>query len=367
MMGNLKVLVCDDSAFMRKLISAILSEHPDIDVAGIARNGADALDKARSLKPDVITMDVEMPEMNGMEALKRLKAETDAQIVMLSSRTKDGSGEAEAARRYGAHSVIGKPSGSISLDLDTIGSDIVRAVLSAGRAGKGETRPDVQPEESCELKTEPASEPKKEPVQPPQADWSSGTKRILICIGTSTGGPRALQEVLTSMPAGLEAPIVVVQHMPPGFTKSLASRLDSLCEISVKEAEAGDVLENATAYIAPGGKHMTFRENGSQTVIQTDDSPPLNGHRPSVDIMFESVGQLDGFRKIAVIMTGMGSDGAQGLIQIKKKSDGQSRAIAQSESSSIVYGMPKAAIRTKLVDKVVDLQDIAKTILKYMP
>lgn len=188
----------------------------------------------------------------------------------------------------------------------------------------------------------------------------------IILIGTSTGGPRALQEVITKIPANVDAPILIVQHMPAGFTKSLATRLDQLSNIHVKEAEQGDILHKGTAYIAPGGFHMKLRKVGSSFGIVLDQTePPRSGHRPSVDVMFEDVSQYNDFDKVAVIMTGMGYDGSKGLVALKKT--GNVVAIAESAETCIVYGMPKAAVETQLVDVVADVDDIAETIMKYMP
>ena len=195
--------------------------------------------------------------------------------------------------------------------------------------------------------------------------WNNHLKKIIL-IGTSTGGPRALQEVITKIPKTVEAPILIVQHMPAGFTKSLASRLDQLSEIHVKEAEHGDILKNGTAYVAPGGFHMKLKKVGSTFAIFLDEEePPRSGHRPSVDVMFESVSQFNDFDKIAVIMTGMGYDGSKGLVQLKNT--GNVISIAESQQTCIVYGMPKAAIETHLVDEIVDVDDIAQTIMKYLP
>ena len=188
-------------------------------------------------------------------------------------------------------------------------------------------------------------------------------EKKLIVIGTSTGGPRALQTVLTQLPKNIEAPILVVQHMPPGFTKSLANRLNTLAEITVKEAEDGEILKKGTAYIAQGGYHLKVKKVGTSLAIHTDQSPLRNGHRPSVDVLFESVSRIKDVEKIAVVMTGMGMDGANGLVTLSKS--GKLSAIAESEKTSIVFGMPKAAIATHVINKVVDVEDIAKTIVNY--
>ncbi|MCZ0755443.1 chemotaxis protein CheB, partial [Anoxybacillus sp. J5B_2022] len=202
------------------------------------------------------------------------------------------------------------------------------------------------------------------PVSYSRIEVQPSTKRKkIVCIGTSTGGPRALQQVLTHLPKQIAAPIVIVQHMPKGFTKSLAQRLDSLCEISVKEVEHQEELKQGTAYIALGGAHFTVVPSSRSLVAHLDYSPPRNGHRPSVDVLFESVSGLRDYEKIAVIMTGMGSDGTAGLKLLKQQ--GHTKAIAESEETAVVFGMPKSAIATNLVDVVVPLERIAETIMKY--
>jgi two-component system chemotaxis response regulator CheB len=198
---------------------------------------------------------------------------------------------------------------------------------------------------------------------PMNIDKNSLTKKI-VCIGTSTGGPRALQQVLSKIPADIDAPIFIVQHMPPGFTQSLANRLNSISFITVKEAESGEQVQNGIAYIAPGGSHLKVMKSGSYLTIKIDQSDIRNGHRPSVDVMFESISKLQDYRKISVIMTGMGSDGTEGLRKLKLT--GVVNAIAESEQSSVVYGMPRSAISTNLVDKIEHLENIAPAIMDFI-
>jgi two-component system, chemotaxis family, protein-glutamate methylesterase/glutaminase len=358
-MEKIKVLVADDSAFMRKLIQEILTMSGQIEIVGTARNGEDAIKKVKDLKPDVVTMDIEMPIFNGIEALKVIMKEAPVRVVMLSSTTQIGADNTFLAIQHGAVDFIAKPSGPISLDLKKISEEIIEKVLSASKANlRNLTSKSIEknffPSEmaNCskiELNT--------------RTNWEKSTKKI-ICIGTSTGGPRALQSVLTKIPADIEAPLIIVQHMPPGFTRSLANRLDSMSKLSVKEAVNGDILKNGTAYIAPGGYHLTVKKRAMDLVIQLDQSPPRNGHRPSVDVMFESLSLIPNYAKVAVVMTGMGADGSLGLIHLNKS--GKLKAIAESAESSIVFGMPKAAISTNLVDEVQHVENIAKTILKYV-
>jgi two-component system chemotaxis response regulator CheB len=200
-------------------------------------------------------------------------------------------------------------------------------------------------------------------IQKQKATWEKSARKI-ICIGTSTGGPRALQAVLSRLPAAIQAPILIVQHMPAGFTKSLANRLNSLSELTVKEAEDGEFLVNGTAYIAPGGYHLKVRKIEDRLAVELDLSESKNGLRPSVDLMFESVSHVSDYAKVAVIMTGMGTDGMKGLIHLHQS--GKMKAIAESEETSIVFGMPKAAISTQLIDEVQNVDNIAGTILKYV-
>ncbi|RAK23389.1 two-component system chemotaxis response regulator CheB [Anoxybacillus vitaminiphilus] len=358
-MEKVKVLVVDDSAFMRKLITDFLSEASNIEVVGTARDGQDAIAKIKELKPHVVTLDIEMPVMNGLEALKRIMEEHPVPVVMLSSTTKEGAENTVLAMQYGAIDFIAKPSGPISLDLHKIKDEIIAKVLLASRAnlrafGKSEVK-----------KINSSLFPKYSKIETKEfsANVRHGKKKI-VCIGTSTGGPRALQQVLTQLPETIHAPILIVQHMPKGFTKSLAARLDSLCKIHVKEAEDGELLKNGTAYIAPGGFHLKVTKIKNEPAVQLDESPARNGHRPSVDVMFESVSTLYDYEKIAVIMTGMGSDGTEGLKHLKQS--GYVKAVAESEETAVVFGMPKAAITANLIDDVVPLSKIAEMIMKYV-
>ena len=372
-----KLLIVDDSAFMRKLISDFFVGSSRIEVVGSARNGKDALEKIRNLRPDVVTMDVEMPEMNGLEALKEIMRVVPVPVVMLSSTTQRGTENTMTAMEYGAVDFVAKPSGNISLDLHKIKEELVRkieqaALVPVGKLRKASSRMEKESivksesqtkKDSSKVKVTSKETPKT--LSNPRTDWNRTSKKVVL-IGTSTGGPRALQEVITRIPKDIQAPILIVQHMPAGFTKSLATRLDQLSAINVKEAEHGDILKNGWAYIAPGGYHMKLRKVGTAYGIMLDqEEPPRSGHRPSVDVMYEDASSFTDFDKIAVIMTGMGYDGSKGLIELKKK--GNVIAIAESADTCIVYGMPKAAVETQLVDEVADVDDIAQTIMKYLP
>ena len=373
-----KLLVVDDSAFMRKLISDFFVDHPQVEVVGSARNGKDAIKKIQQLKPDVVTLDVEMPEMNGLDALKEIMQVCPIPVVMLSSTTQRGAENTLASMENGAVDFVAKPSGTISLDLHKIQDELVHKVVEAARIPIDKLKKPIRATSQAVKTTQTFARSSMKtvanvvPKQPSHADipakkvdWSKTSKKIIL-IGTSTGGPRALQEVITKIPANVDAPILIVQHMPAGFTKSLATRLDQLSEIHVKEAEQGDILQKGTAYIAPGGYHLKLRKIGASFGIVLDQTePPRAGHRPSVDVMFEDVSQFNDFDKVAVIMTGMGYDGSKGLVALKKT--GNVVSIAESAETCIVYGMPKAAVETQLVDEVADVDVIAQTIMKYMP
>lgn len=350
-MSKVKVLVVDDSAFMRKLIVDFLSESPQIEVVGTARNGKEALEKVSLLNPDVVTLDVEMPIMNGLETLKQMMTKHPLPVVMLSSTTTEGAENTITAMQYGAVDFVAKPSGVISLDLYKVKEELINKVLLASRANvraiskdnAGEMRANQRIKTVCDRQHQ---------------------RKKIVCIGTSTGGPRALQQVLTKLPENIAAPIMIVQHMPKGFTKSLAQRLDSLSSIAVKEAEDGETLQNGTAYIAPGGFHLLVHEAKGSLTACVEQSPPRNGHRPSVDVLFESISALTDYEKIAVIMTGMGSDGTMGLRRLKES--GNTKVIAEDEKTAVVFGMPRAAIQANVVDMVVPLEQIAEMIAKYV-
>lgn len=362
-MAKIRVLIVDDSAFMRKLINDFLSEHPEIDVIGTARNGEDAIKKWRELRPDVITLDVEMPKLNGLEVLKTIMKEQPLPVVMLSSTTKEGADTTLQAIQAGAVDFVAKPSGSISIDLHKVKTELIQKVLSASKANLTKIN-FLEDSKSVEKKQNSSIGSEIKVAGHVATRGLTRESKKIVCIGTSTGGPRALQQVITSLPKDIDVPVLVVQHMPPGFTKSLANRLDSLSQIKVKEAEDGELLQKGTAYIAPGGFHMEVKNLGSTLAVSLSLSPPRNGHRPSVDVMFESISNVKNYSKIAVIMTGMGSDGSRGLVEMKKS--GTVKAIAESQDTSIVFGMPKAAIATNMVDEVANVENIAQSIINYI-
>lgn len=345
-MDTIRIVVVDDSAFMRKMITDILSSDNRLEVVATARNGEDGLRKINTFKPDVATLDVEMPVMDGITALQNLMVSIPLPVVMLSSVTEEGAMKTVQAISNGAVDFITKPSGAISLDLDKIKEEIINKVVTAAQAN-------ISKSQSI------SSTGKITGVDSIKYD------KTIVGIGTSTGGPKALQKVLSELPDDCSAPILVVQHMPAGFTKSLANRLDAMMPIKVKEAVHGEIVLQSTVYIAPGNYHMKVRKVGTALAIELSQEEPVFGHRPAVDKLFESIAFVQNVNKVAVVLTGMGSDGAEG-ITIIKKNDPDAIIAAESENSSVVYGMPKAAVKTNHVDHIVHLHQVADTITKLV-
>ncbi|WP_100333729.1 protein-glutamate methylesterase/protein-glutamine glutaminase [Bacillus alkalisoli] len=361
MQQKIKVLVTDDSFFMRKLISDMLNDHPLIEVITTANNGMDLLEKLTQYSPDVITLDIEMPVMDGLTALEKMISNYPIPTIMLSSTTKEGAHNTIKAMELGAIDFVPKPSGAISLDLYKVKEELISKIIHASKVS-------MKNRKLLTLKTkafdsiEKQNLEKKQEIQQPLKQKHENHEKTIIAIGTSTGGPRALQQVLTSLPGNINAPIFIVQHMPPGFTKSLSDRLNTLSKLTVVEAEHNMYVLQNTAYIAPGGYHMeVVKDNVDKLIIQLNQSPPIRGHRPAVDVLFQSISLLDEWRKVVTVLTGMGNDGTLGIQAIKQKDNAY--IIAESEVSSIVYGMPKSAKETGLVDEVAELNDIANVIL----
>ncbi|WP_170007395.1 protein-glutamate methylesterase/protein-glutamine glutaminase [Bacillus fonticola] len=352
-MRSIKILVVDDSAFMRKLVREILTTEEGFDVVATARDGVDALQKIEKHTPDVVTLDVEMPHMDGLECLKQVMAIRPTPVVMVSSTTQSSRNTTILAMELGAVDFVAKPSGPISLDLHKIRDELVEKVRQAAAVNVQTLRQIAHPSVLAPEKLFQRA------VQPPDG------KKPLVVMGTSTGGPRALESVLTKLPSTFPAPILIVQHMPPIFTKSLADRLHVRSEISVKEAEEGDLLRPGCAYIAPGDYHIGCETVGKSTAIRLLHTPPRKGHRPAVDVLFEEVSQLERFAKIAVVMTGMGSDGRAG-VELLKQTDPSTKVIAESIESAVVYGMPKQIIDAGLADSITPLEYIADRLLHYV-
>lgn len=355
-MKKIKVLVADDSIFMRKLITDLLKDHPNIDVVATAKNGLEAIEKVKEHSPDVMTLDVEMPVMDGLQALQQIMDHTPVPVIMLSSTTSSGSLNTIIAIEKGAVDFVTKPSGAISFDIFKVKEELIEKILLA-------TSSNIRTQKRQRLEVKKTPRLKEHYSKIDLSDKIKKKTPSLVCIGTSTGGPRALQTVLTSLPGSIAAPIFIVQHMPRQFTKSLADRLNSLCSFEVMEATHNQKVKNGAVYIAPGGYHMEIVEQEKELVISLNENPPIKGHRPAVDVLFSSLSDIQGYQKIAVLLTGMGADGTLGLKKLKE--NGETLAIAESEETSIVFGMPKAAIQTGLVDKIEHLDDIANVIHQY--
>lgn len=352
---KIKVLVVDDSAFMRKVIADMISSDDDVEVVGVARNGEEALEMIVSRKPDVVTMDVEMPKMDGLTALKQIMEISPMPVIMLSSLTTNGAVETLKALDYGAFDFITKPTSLIKVSTPEVREELLSKIKIASRTKV--YKPNVAIRQPRPIQTAT-----KESYKTSASQGRTKFKK-LIAIGTSTGGPRALQEVIPFIPRDIDASILIVQHMPPGFTKSLADRLDSMSQIHVKEAEDGDVMQAGVAYLAPGDSHIKVSKQAGQFVIKLDNGERVSGHKPSVDAMMYSIASLNDKNVIGVIMTGMGGDGADGMSKIKAN---RGFIIAQDEESCVVFGMPKSTIKLGVVDKVVSLTNIANEIVKAM-
>jgi two-component system chemotaxis response regulator CheB len=345
-----KVLVVDDSAFMRNAISTMLASDPHIKVIGTARDGIEAIAKVKTLKPDIVTLDVEMPRMDGIEALRHIMAENPLPVVMLSSLTSEGAEVTLQALEIGALDFIPKNLSNLSVNILKIKEVLLERIKYLARRGVV-FRP-------RKLPLSKHREPDVREVVPIPSSKVTAERRMgVVAIGTSTGGPKALQEILPRLPNNFPVPIVIAQHMPPNFTGPFAQRLNQLSQIEVREATDGDVLRPGLALVAPGNGNMRVVRTGAiETVARISESREEFVYRPSVDALMLSVAEVYPGRTLGVILTGMGNDGLEGIKSIK---DSGGRVFAQEESSCVVYGMPKAVVDAGLVDKVLDLGDIA--------
>lgn len=357
MSGRIRVLVVDDSSLVRKIITDILEKDPLIKVIGTASDGEEAVRLAAELDPDVITMDIEMPVLDGLTALKRIISTHPRPVVMLSVFTQHGAEETFKALEYGAVDFVPKPSSLISMTVGEIGdqlrSKVKSAAMSRVLAGSSIA---LDAREGIKKKPERETE-----VQRVFHRGSESTK--VVGIGTSTGGPAALVKVFSSIPANFPSPILVVQHMPEGFTKAFAERLNGLSAIQVKEAEDMDPLMPGWGYIAPGNKHIAVEEKNRKRYVRVFTGEKVSGHRPSIDVLFNSLAVMIGKDTLAVIMTGMGRDGAEGILRIREAGG---ITIAQDEETSIVYGMNRVAVEKGAIQEVVPLPEIPKKIVEYI-
>ncbi|WP_443736423.1 protein-glutamate methylesterase/protein-glutamine glutaminase [Treponema sp.] len=384
-MDNIEVLVCDDSSLMRNMISRIVDSAEGMHTAGTAMNGKFCLQKIPLLKPDLILLDIEMPEMTGVQFLEeRKKLGIDIPVIILSSIATKGAAVTMQCLELGASDFITKPGGSVSVNITSVGSSIIEKIASYGgkyaRAhGKNIASPEVFVHQAKLKEAEAAavkegiiskikpSETKPEPL--PATLWTPPHKEPavitplrqsgpidVVALGISTGGPNALREVFAKIDPRFSKPILVVQHMPAGFTKEFAASLDKICPLKVKEAEDGDLIHPGQIYIAPGDFHIVVQKSTLCNVIRLSKEDLRNGHRPSADVLFESVAKLYKNRALGVIMTGMGRDGAAQLAEMRKQG---ARTLGQDEKSSIVYGMPRAAWELGAVQKQVSLENMA--------
>lgn len=384
-MDNIEVLVCDDSSLMRNMISRIVDSAEGMHTAGTAMNGKFCLQKIPLLKPDLILLDIEMPEMTGVQFLEeRKKLGIDIPVIILSSIATKGAAVTMQCLELGASDFITKPGGSVSVNITSVGSSIIEKIASYGgkyaRAhGKNIASPEVFVHQAKLKEAEAAavkegiiskikpSETKPEPL--PATLWTPPHKEPavitplrqsgpidVVALGISTGGPNALREVFAKIDPKFSKPILVVQHMPAGFTKEFAASLDKICPLKVKEAEDGDLIHPGQIYIAPGDFHIVVQKSTLCNVIRLSKEDLRNGHRPSADVLFESVAKLYKNRALGIIMTGMGRDGAAQLAEMRKQG---ARTLGQDEKSSIVYGMPRAAWELGAVQKQVSLENMA--------
>lgn len=353
-MQKIKVLIIDDSALIRVLLKEIINQQHDMEVVGTANDPIIAREKIRALKPDVLTLDIEMPHMDGLEFLEKLMRLHPLPVIMISTHTSQGSVATLRALELGAVDFIAKPKVDIQKKLDAYAELISEKIRTAAQAN-------IKPlASSCPKK--PATPVKKVKAFSEKNTQKVTKNKILIVIGASTGGTEAIKEILMRMPIDCP-PILVVQHMPEGFTKSYAARLDSLCEIGVYEAVHGQQVIAGHAYLAPGGSHFSIIRTGQHYVCQISDDAPVNYHRPSVDVLFNSVAKVVKNNAIGIILTGMGKDGAAGL---KLLHDQGCKTFAQDKASCVVFGMPKEAIACGAADEVLPLDAIAARILEYL-
>lgn len=341
---KIKVLIVDDSFFMRKLLRKLLDSDPDIEVVGEAKDGKMAIEEILKLKPDVVTMDYNMPKMTGAEATREIlkRAERPPAILMLSAYTKEGAEETFESLRAGAVDFITKPSGELSLDIDEIKSEILEKVKIAAKARVKKFK---------RLKSKVVREIKK---------IKKGKAKAIV-IGASTGGPPVVEDILSELPANLQATVFIVQHMPKYFTESFAQRLDRFSKLRVKEAKSGDIVENGVGFVAPGNFHMRLRQSDSKIIVQLTTEPPRYGLRPAIDITMISAGEIYGSNLIGIVLTGMGKDGTEGSAIIKKNGG---YIIAQDPKTAAVASMPEAVIKEKLADEILPPEKIAKRIIE---
>ncbi len=357
-----RILVVDDSAFMRKAISMMLESDPDIEVVGTARDGEEGVKKVKELKPDLVTMDVEMPRMDGLTALKRIMEEEPTPVMMVSSITTEGASATLEALDLGAVDFIPKELSFVSLDIVNIKEDLLEKIKNIARR-KSILMARARQRLGWKKATAVASGPKS--VASVSSLKKAERRRLSIkavALGSSTGGPPALQTVITRLPKSFSVPILIVQHMPPKFTKSLADRLNSISEVEVSEARNGEEALAGHVYIAPGDSHMILTPGVAKPIIRLTQSPTGTLYKPCVNVMMDSVVKKYGKRTLGVILTGMGNDGFEACQELHKQGG---QVIAQNEETSVVYGMPRAIVDGKIADVVAPIERITDEILSY--
>jgi len=367
---RVKVLVVDDSGFIRRRVVQMLNADPDIVVIGEAGNGRDGIEQVLRLRPDVVTMDIEMPVMDGISAVREIMRRQPTPVIMFSSLTFDGAKATLDALEAGAVDFLPKRFSDISTDAATARKllqervkGLARGHASARRASSPATPPAPAAPVTAFGRPNPAAV---QPVQPargepnrlPARDPRLGDLGVLA-IGASTGGPVALQRVLTALPANFPLPVVLIQHMPANFTTAFAERVNGLCKLSVREAADGDALEPGLALLAPGGRHLSIIRRGGKLVVKLLEPQSGQFYKPSVDIAFASLAEVCPGRTLGIVLTGMGSDGCEGARKLKQ---GRSTVWAQDESSCVIYGMPRAVVQAGIADRVLPLDDIGPAI-----
>lgn len=367
----ISVLVVEDSAFFRKTLKNMLESDPLIQVIGTAEDGIEALEKIEKLRPDVVTLDIEMPRMNGLEVLKVVMEKFPLPVIMISSITKDGAEATLDALHMGAIDYIPKNLSRMSSNVDTVRDELlakVKAVAKKGtdsavihKSGASESSYFERKIRSGHVKNLRGSQSDGHSGR--YLDYKGGDDVDLVSLGASTGGPRALQEILIQLPGDFPAPIIITQHMPGVFTKPFAERINKLCEIEIKEAEDNDIIKSGVALLAPGGYQMRVRKRNRECRVEISNEPKESIYKPSVDITMMSASQSFGKGCVGVILTGMGSDGLEGMRAIKSRGG---MTIAQNKKSCVVYGMPKMVIEAGVADKTLSLDDIVGELLKQV-
>lgn len=364
---TIRALIVDDSALIRKVLSDILNEDPKIRVIGTAVNGKDGLEKVKKLRPDVVLLDNIMPVLDGLKTLALIMKEYPTPVVIVSALKERAEEITLTAFEYGAVDVIEKPTGILSQSMPEMAEEICRKIRTASKANLKNLKcmRDLEPEKKEKGKKEKGKK-EKEKKEKGLRGKASSVRNVLV-IGASTGGPRALEKLIGSLPAEIPAAVLIVQHMPPGFTASLSKRLDEKSALRVKEAQEGDIVEEGTVLIAPGNYHMEIVRNKvkglEEEVVHLSCSPKELGSRPSVNVLFRSVAPVYGSRVISLILTGMNCDGADGAEEIKKMGG---KVIAEARSSCVVYGMPREIVRRNLADLVLPLDRIAEEIIRIV-